>query len=134
MTHGWLIYCNDYYIKNHGVTLYPHWSNASDFKDTDKSFDTVALHSSDLHQALENRCDRISWKNIKLTREQKAISRAQGVKLCTLPFATIEEKTMFTRSYSIVSKKQKPNWQYGGATILMKSIFFLSCPFTSACI
>ena len=40
--------------KKCGVTLYPHWSNASDFKDTDESFDTVALHSSDLHQALEN--------------------------------------------------------------------------------
>ena len=91
--------------KNHGITLYPHWCNASDFKDTNESFDTVALHSSDLHQALENRCDRINWKRIKLSLEQKAISRAQGVRLSMLPFATIKEKSLFTKHYSIISKK-----------------------------
>ncbi len=36
--------------KNHNITLYPYWSNASDFKDTNESFDTIALHSSDLHK------------------------------------------------------------------------------------
>ena len=91
--------------KNHGITLYPHWCNASDFKDTNESFDTVALHSSDLHQALENRCDQINWKRIKLSLEQKAISRAQGVRLSMLLFATLKEKSLFTKHYSIISKK-----------------------------
>ena len=91
--------------KNHGITVYPHWSNASDFKETDESFDTVALHSLDLHQALENRCERINWKKVKLTREQRAICQAQGVKLPMLPFAKIKEKTLFSRNYSIISKK-----------------------------
>ena len=31
--------------KNHGILLYPDWSNASDYKDTSESFGTVALHS-----------------------------------------------------------------------------------------
>ena len=55
--------------RNHGIALYPHWLNASDFKDTKESFDTVALHSSDLHQVLENWCAQINLKNVKLTRK-----------------------------------------------------------------
>ena len=91
--------------KNHAVTLYPHWSNASDYKDTEESFDTVALHSADLHQALENQCACINWHKVNLTREQKAICRAQGVKLPMLPFTSREEKKLFTKYYSAITKK-----------------------------
>lgn len=91
--------------KNHHITLYPHWSNASDFKDTDESFDTVALHSSDLHNALENQCNRLDFKKIKLSREQKFLCQAQGVSLPFLPFTTPEEKKVFSKHYSVISKK-----------------------------
>ena len=45
----------------HPIQLYPGWTNASDYKDTDKSFDTdtVALHSRPLHDALEN---QMNWR------------------------------------------------------------------------
>ena len=46
-------------IGNHGVVLYPHWSNTSDFRDTNKSFDMVALHGLDLHRAVESLCTNI---------------------------------------------------------------------------
>jgi hypothetical protein len=38
--------------KKHGDLLYPYWSNASDLKETLESFDTIALHSEELHEAL----------------------------------------------------------------------------------
>ncbi|KAL7524924.1 hypothetical protein ACHAXR_000781, partial [Thalassiosira sp. AJA248-18] len=90
---------------NHNITLYPNWSNASDLVDTAESLDTVALHDEDLHQALENRCARIDSKKIKLTREQKFLCQAQGVKLPFLPFTKLEEKKLYSRHYSIISKK-----------------------------
>ena len=102
----WLIDLLQQFVqKNHGVTLYPHWSNASDYKDTEESFDTAALHSADVHQALETRCACIKWNKVKLTREQESICRAQGVKLPMLPFTSREEKKLFTKFYSTISKK-----------------------------
>jgi hypothetical protein len=38
--------------KNHSVLLYADWSNVSNYKDTPESFGTVALHSSELHEAV----------------------------------------------------------------------------------
>ena len=68
------------YLANHGCQLYPHWTNASDYKCTDESFDTVALHDDELHKALEKEfapnnsqdnlipaAARLNLKNIKLT-------------------------------------------------------------------
>ena len=94
-------------LANHEVILYLHLSSASNFRDTDERFDTVALHSLDLHRAVESRCTRINWKKVRLTREQKSICNAQGIKLPLLPFATLEEKSLFTRHYSIISKKRE---------------------------
>ena len=39
-------------LKNHNHVLHPYWSNTSDCKETNESFDTVAIHDSDLHDAL----------------------------------------------------------------------------------
>ncbi|KAL7547333.1 hypothetical protein ACHAWF_010650 [Thalassiosira exigua] len=86
--------------KNHNMGLYPHWTNASGFKDTPESFDTVVLHSSDLHQALEIRCSLFNLKRIKLSRDQKFLCQAQGVQLPFLPFKTSEEKKHYSKSYS----------------------------------
>ena len=36
--------------ENHDIQLYPYWTNASDYIDTDKSFDTIALHNANLHE------------------------------------------------------------------------------------
>jgi hypothetical protein len=39
---------------NHGVTLFPYRVNTSDYKDTDESFDLVALQSTELHEAVNS--------------------------------------------------------------------------------
>ena len=38
---------------NHGVILYPDWSNASDFISTDEQFGTVKIHSEQMDEALD---------------------------------------------------------------------------------
>ena len=63
---------------------------------TDESFDTIALHSQELHDALMKQWDdSISQKNIKLTGEQAFLSQAMGVPVPFLPFANMEEKRQF---------------------------------------
>jgi hypothetical protein len=84
--------------KNHGRLLYPDWSNASDYKETDESFDTQAIHSQKLHSALKNRCNEMSQEEkakVKLTSDQKYICRMMGIELPFLPFATVEEYSAY---------------------------------------
>ena len=45
---------------NHGKLLYPEWSNASDYVETAESFDTVALHSTELGAAVA--AIKVDWK------------------------------------------------------------------------
>ena len=62
--------------------LYPNWSNASEFKETSESFDTVAIHNMELHEALmhewENRIDKTK---IKLTSDQKYMREQMDIPL-----------------------------------------------------
>ena len=88
--------------KNHNITLYPDWTNASDYKDTDESFDTVALHSAQLHDRLKHRCETLRLKTIKLTSEQRFIAKAMGTDLPFLPFTEKEEKELFSRFKAII--------------------------------
>ena len=42
----WLVdQAQNLYLENRNIRLYPNWSNASDYKTTDESFDTIPLHS-----------------------------------------------------------------------------------------
>jgi hypothetical protein len=80
--------------KNHGRLLYPDWSNASDYKDTDESFDTNAIHSRNLHDALKEKWNAMSDEqkaSVKLTSDQRFICREMNIDLPFLPFATVEE-------------------------------------------
>lgn len=81
-------------MENHGFHLYPTWSNSSDYKDTDESFDTVALHNYELHEALNKKCGNVGTE-IKLTREQKYLCSAMGTPLPFLPFHGEKEKKKF---------------------------------------
>jgi hypothetical protein len=69
--------------KNHGVLLYPFWSNASDYKETSESFDTVALHTKDLAAAVSS--ININDSAVKLTRDQNHLCKSMGSKLPFLP-------------------------------------------------
>ena len=80
--------------KNHGRLLYSGWSNASDFKETDESFDTTAIHSSRLHSALKQRWIELSSEeksSVKLTSDQKFLCHEMNTELPFLPFATFDE-------------------------------------------
>jgi hypothetical protein len=75
--------------------LYPHKSNASDYKTTNESFDTIALHHRSLHNKLQDRCREIG--PLKLTREQKYIAKAMGTDLPFLPFVHKDEHRAFAK-------------------------------------
>ena len=80
-------------MKNHGSVLYQHWSNASEYKETSESFDTIALQRSDLHEALLQHCENsIEKESIRLTSDQKHLCTKMGTKLPFLPFTSKEEK------------------------------------------
>ena len=66
--------------KNHGVLLYPDWSNASDYKETAKSFGTVALHWQELHEALRE-VEIADDATANFIAEMKYLRRAMGIKV-----------------------------------------------------
>jgi hypothetical protein len=83
-------------LKNRGYVLYPNWSNASEYKETDESFDTIAIHSVELHNALKHEWDtRIDKTAVKLTSDQKYLCKKMGTCLPFLPFSTAEEHQLF---------------------------------------
>jgi hypothetical protein len=81
--------------ENHGIQLYPHWTNASDYKTTGESFDTIALHHSVLHNKLEEKCSELGDTN--LTREQEYMCKAMGTSLPFLPFVSKEERKAYAQ-------------------------------------
>ena len=82
--------------KNHHVLLYANWSNASDYKDTAESFGTVALHSTELHDAVE--AIELSNNIIEnLSVEKKYLAQATSVKVPFLPLHATEEAKFFNR-------------------------------------
>ena len=85
-------------MQNRGCRLFPNWSNASDYKTTHESFDTVALHSAELHEALKSRWeDGVNQSSVKLTNDQEFIAKAMGTDLPFLPFVTDEERKQYAR-------------------------------------
>ena len=81
--------------KNHHALLYTDWSKASDYKDTPESFGTVALHSIELHEAV----DGITLSDTvvgNLSGEMKYFAQATGVKVPFLPLHGAEEAKLFT--------------------------------------
>ncbi len=82
--------------RNDNVLLYPEWSNASKYKETAKSFATVALHSQELHEALGEvkLSDDVS---AKFTREIKYLCQAMGVNVPFLPMYRVDEEKLFTQ-------------------------------------
>ncbi|KAL3791184.1 LOW QUALITY PROTEIN: hypothetical protein ACHAWO_013615 [Cyclotella atomus] len=77
--------------ENHGIQLYPHWSNASDYIDTDESFDTIALQSAGFK--IEEKSKEIG--RVKLTSEQQYISDAMGTPLPLLPVVHEQESKAY---------------------------------------
>jgi len=83
-------------LENRGRVLYPNWSNASEFKETPESFDTVAIHNTELDEALkhewENRIDKTA---VKLTSDQRHMCESMNTDLPFLTFSNKEENIAF---------------------------------------
>jgi hypothetical protein len=70
--------------KNHGLVFLPGHNCASDYKDTAETFQTVAIHTKELHDALEK--VQISAEvKAKFTRDIKFLCRARVVQVPFLP-------------------------------------------------
>ena len=79
--------------RNHGVLLYPDWSNTSDYQTTTESFGTVSLHSRALGEAID-KID-VDWSSVKLTPDQKYLCSAMHTKLPLLPVHGVAEHKVF---------------------------------------
>ena len=72
------------------------WSNASEFKETAESFDTVAIYNIGLHESLKEEWDnRIDKTAVKLTFDQNHMCKSMNIDLPFLPFSTKEENIAF---------------------------------------
>ena len=85
----------DLHLHNHGVVLYPGWINASAFKSTDETFDTIALHDMGLDDALRDRAKELG--KVNLSNDLQYMCDAMGVPLPLLPFSGKEEYKLFAR-------------------------------------
>jgi len=82
--------------KNHGRLLYPAWVNASDYQDTAESFVTVALHSKELADALEEQAKKIPDKvKNSFSADLRFQCRAMGVPIPILPVDGEDEYKLF---------------------------------------
>ena len=69
------------YFDNHHAVLYPSVSNTSEYKQTEESFDNIAIHSEELHDAILSRWATIDQVKVKLTANQKHLSVTAGIPL-----------------------------------------------------
>ena len=79
---------------NHGVLLYPYWSNASDLKQTDESLGTVCLHNDELETAI---AAIPIPEDVNFSNELKYLMNAMGTPLPVLPILTREERQLFSK-------------------------------------
>jgi len=89
--------------RNHGVLLYPDWSNTSDYQTTPESFGTVSLHSPALGAAIQQ--IDVDWSLVKLTPDQKYLCSAMNTKLPLLPVHGFAEHKVFEQ---LILKMQSP--------------------------
>jgi hypothetical protein len=81
--------------RNHGVLLYPDWSNASDYAAAPKLFGTVPIHSAELETAIDTIILSKPLSQFKLTKDQKYLCQKMSTKLPLLPVVGKEECQLF---------------------------------------
>jgi hypothetical protein len=79
--------------KNHGLVFLPGHNCASDYKDTAESFQTVTIHSQELHDAVA--AVKIK-KDVKLSQGVQFMCRALGIPIPFLPVSGKNEYHLFT--------------------------------------
>jgi hypothetical protein len=94
----WLIdYLQIIVERNHGVLLYPDWSNASDYETTRERFGTVAIHSQELADAINNIELDQELSKYRLTADQRYLCKTMNTKLPLLPVVGKEENQLFEK-------------------------------------
>jgi len=83
--------------RNHDLLVYPEWTNTSEYKFTNESFDTIPLQTNSLQEAVENRCKELNDKTIKLTKDQQYLAEAMDSKLPFLPITGEEERKTYAK-------------------------------------
>jgi hypothetical protein len=103
----WLIdYLQIIVERNHGVLLYPDWSNASDYETTRERFGTVAIHSHELAEAINNIELDQELSKYSLTADQQYLCKTMNTKLPLLPVVGKEENRLFEKL--VLSAPQGP--------------------------
>ena len=93
--------------ENHGVDLYPGWSNSRDYDPTPETFGTVPLQSKVLDEAMA--LLNISAGTIaKLSGDKKYLAEQMGTKLPLLPVYGREECTLFSALALAQVHRQSP--------------------------
>jgi hypothetical protein len=83
------------YLWNRNARLYANWTNASEYKPTNESFDNIALHSQQLQAAIERQWTKIDKTKVKLSPNERHLADTAGVPLPLLPFTTEEENRLY---------------------------------------
>ena len=83
--------------RNHDLLVYPEWTNTSEYKFTNESFDTIPLHTKSLQEAVENRYKELDGKTIKLTKDQQYLAKAMCTELPFLPITGDEEHKTYAK-------------------------------------
>ncbi|KAG7372951.1 hypothetical protein IV203_033675 [Nitzschia inconspicua] len=85
--------------QNTGKLLFPGWACVSDYFETDESFVTVPMHTSDLHDKLLRKVqqlEEIGGYNPRLSSDVKCICKSWGVPLPFLPVIRRGECRLFS--------------------------------------
>ncbi len=94
----WLIdYLQIIVEHNHGVLLYPDWSNTSNYATTREKFGTVAIHSPQLAKAINSIELNKDILDYRLMADQQYLCKTMGTKLPLLPVVRKEECQLFER-------------------------------------
>ena len=81
---------------NHGIDIYPGWSNTSNFAPTDETFGTVPLHSKELGDAMA-RIEVSAEVKASLSSDQRYLCGAMGTPLPLLPIHGKQELALFSK-------------------------------------
>jgi len=82
-------------LQNHGVLMFPDWSNTSEFKDTAERFGTIPIHTKDLGDELKAHMK--DKPPFALSRDMMYIAKMTKVPVPFLSVNHPEEKKLFTR-------------------------------------
>ena len=79
---------------NHGVRLYPYWVNSGDWKETDESFDLVAMHDCQLQEEVLK--VEIAEETVAaFPSDLKFLSRKMGIRIPFLPVIGKDPERLF---------------------------------------